>query len=134
MKQETITQITAEWIQMTYRTLDLKRIPSLELRDLFKRTYEVLHTYHRQELVPKEMCEMLLEMDGFFYFASMITDKEFDDDPSFYQAAHAIGEALKTGFFESRYECEYPLLMVQPDEKEKPHTLDLENGFIEDLF
>ena len=133
MKRETITQITADWIQMTHRVLDLKRIPSIEIRDLFRRTYEVLNHYHKEDLTPKELSKMLLEMEGFLYFASLITDKEFDDDPYLYQAVHSITEALKTGFFEGHYEKEYPLLQVF-DDYEKACVVDLENGYVEDLL
>ena len=133
MKRETITQITTDWIQMTHRTLSLKRIPSIEIRDLFRRTYEVLTRYHKEDMIPKELGEMLLEMDGFLYFASMIGDKEFDDNPYLYQAVHSIAEALKNGFFEGRYEKEYPILLAD-DANEKPYALDLQNGYVEDLF
>ena len=133
MKQETITQITAEWIQMTHQALDLKRIPSLEIRDLFKKTYEVLYAYHKEEIIPKELSKMLLEMDAFLYFAALITDKEFDDNPYLYQAVHSLAEALKLGFFEGRYETEYPLLQAL-DAKENPCVINLENGYVEDLI
>ena len=69
------------------------------IRELFKRSYEVLDFYHKDALVPKEVSELLLEMDGFLYFASLITDKEFDDNPYLYQAVHSLAEALKNGFF-----------------------------------
>lgn len=133
MKRETITQITADWIQMTHRVLDLKRIPSIEIRDLLRKTYEVLNHYHKEDMIPKELGEMLLEMDGFLYFAALITDKEFDDNPYLYQAVHSIAEALKAGFFEGHYEKEYPLLQIF-DLEEKSHVINLENGYIEDLF
>ena len=133
MKRETITQITKNWIQMTHQVLDLKRIPSIEIRDLLRRTYEVLNHYHKEECAPKAVAEMLLEMDGFLYFASLITDKEFDDNPYLYQAVHSIAEALKAGFFEGHYEKEYPLLKVF-DPKENPCVVDLENGYLEDLI
>ena len=133
MKKEMITQITSDWIQMTHRVLDLKRIPSTEIRDLFRRSYEVLYAYHKEDLIPKELSEMLLGMDGFLYFASLITDKEFDDNPYLYQAVHSIAEALKIGFFEGHYEKEYPLLQAF-DPKEKPCVVDLENGYVEDLI
>ena len=133
MKREMITKNTADWIQMTHQVLDLKRIPSIEIQDLFRRTYEVLNHYHKEDMIPKELGEMLLEMDGFLYFAALITDKEFDDNPYLYQAVHSIAEALKAGFFEGQYEKEYPLLKVF-DPKENPCVVDLENGYLEDLL
>ena len=118
---------------MTHRVLDLKRIPSIEIRELFRKSYEVLDCYHKEMLVPKELAEMLLEMDGFLYFAALITDKEFDDDPYLYQAVHSVAEALKKGFFEGKYECKPPLLKVINSD-DKICTIDLENGYIEELI
>ena len=133
MKKEDIKRVTEEWDDMTRRVLDLKRIPSMEIRDLFSKSYHVLDCYHKESLVPKELTEMLLEIDGFLYFAALITDKEFDDDPYLYQAIHSVAEALKKGFFEGKYECKYPLLKVINPE-DSICILDLEKGRIEDLI
>jgi hypothetical protein len=133
MVKETIKQITKEWNQLIHRALDSNRIPSLEIRGLFRRTYEVLYYFHKDELIPKIVSEMILEMDRFLYFVTLIADKEFDDDLSLYQAADAIANALKNGFFDGNYECEYPFLKVI-DAEGKNCVLDLENGYVEDLI
>ena len=126
MKREDIKRVTEEWDDMTHRVLDLKRIPSIAIRDLFAKSYHVLDYYHKESLVPKELTEMLLEIDGFLYFASLITDNEFDDDPYLYQAIYSVVEALK-------YEYKYPLLKVINPE-DSICILDLEKGRIEDLI
>ncbi len=128
-----ITEITEKWKRITYSVLDLKRISSAEIRENLKKTYEVLNYYHKDEYVPKSVCEMLLEMDSFLYFASMITDKEFDDDPYLYQTTHSIAQALKKGFFNGEYECEYPVLKIINAEKNIA-AFDLQNGYLEDLL
>jgi hypothetical protein len=133
MKKENIKKVTEEWIGMTHKVLDLKRIPTMEIRELFRKSYEVLNCYNKESLVPKELAEMLLEMDGFLYFAAFITDKEFDDYPYLYQAIHSVAEALKSGFFDGNYECEYPLLKVTNAE-DRICVLDLEQGCIEELI
>ena len=133
MKTENIRNVTDEWIGMTHKVLALKRIPSLDIRELFKRSYEVLDFYHKDALVPKEVSELLLEMDGFLYFASLITDKEFDDNPYLYQAVHSLAEALKIGFFAGVYECKYPILKVINSE-DKLLIFDFEKSYVEDLI
>ena len=133
MKRENIKRITEEWVGMTHTVLGLKRIPSIEIRDLFRKSYEVLNCYNKESRVPKELAEMLLEMDGFLYFAALITDKEFEDDPYLYQAIHSVAESLKNGFFDGNYECEYPFLKVTNAEA-RICILDLEKGYIEDLI
>ena len=133
MNRETILQTAEQWVQMTHTALALKRIPASEIQILLRDTYEALYTYRKDALVPKELCELLLEMDGFLYFASLIGDKEFDDNPYLYQAIHSVAEALKEGFFGRSYPCEFPLLAVC-DAENRPHMLDLENGYVEDLI
>ena len=130
--KKNIIAVTMEWLEMTHKVLELKRIPPAEVQDVFKRTYEVLCYYSKDELIPKSVSKLLLEMDDFLYFASMITDNEFDDDPYLYQAICTVAESLKDGFFKSEYECEYPLLKLT-NISEKSLVFDFENGRIEDL-
>lgn len=133
INKNNITAITKEWIGMTHKVLDLKRIPSTEIRDILKNTYEILNYYNKDEAIPKVVCEMLLEMDEFLYFASMIIDKEFNDDPYLYQAIYSIAESLKIGFFKGEYECEYPVLKMN-DANKNTVVFDFQNGHIEDLL
>ncbi|MBO5358233.1 MAG: hypothetical protein J6A78_02825 [Clostridia bacterium] len=128
-----ITEITEKWKKITYGVLDLKQISSAEIRENLKKTYEVLNYYHKDEYVPKSVCEMLLEMDSFLYFASMITDKEFDDDPYLYQVTHSIAQALKEGFLKGKYEYEYPVLKIINADN-NPVAFNLQNGYLEDLL
>ena len=132
MNNENIKSVADKWVDMTYKTLDLKRIPSIEIKDVFRESYAILSRYYNEALIPKEVARLLLEMDGFLYFASMISEKEFEDDPAFYQAVHSVAEALKTGFFSGTYECAYPKLKVTSAEG-NIQILDLESGCIEDL-
>lgn len=128
-----ITAVTNEWIEMTHKTLDLKRIPSIEIRDALRKTYDVLIYYHKDEVIPKALCKMLLRMDEFLYFASIITDNEFEDNPYLFQAIHSISKSLKIGFFKGEYESEYPILKIKKTDKNIV-DFDLQNGCIEDLF
>lgn len=128
-----ITAVTNEWIKMTHKTLDLKRIPSIEIRDALRKTYDVLIYYHKDEVVPKALCKMLSKMDEFLYFASMIDEKEFNGDPNLYWVIHSISKSMKIGFFEGKYESEYPILKIKKADKNIV-DFDLQNGYIEDLF
>lgn len=133
METVKIKQIAADWVAFTRIVLSKNGIPSGEIRELFKRTYEVLYHYYKDALIPKEVSEMLLEMDGFFYFASLITSKEYNDDPELYQAAFSVAEALKEGFFDGNYKYAYPVLAVC-DPVGNEQKIDLENGYIEELI
>lgn len=133
MNRETILQTAEQWVQMTHTALALKRIPAPVVQRLLKDTYEALYAYRKDSLVPKEIGKLLLEMDGFLYFATLIGDKEFDDDLPLYRAIHSVAEALKDGFFGGVYEQDFPALTVY-DAEERPRVLDLENGHVEDLI
>ena len=126
MKQDVLLQLTEQWGQMTQLVLDLKRIPSEQLQSLLKETYKILSLYCKDNLVPKDVCKILLEMDAFLYFASIVEGKEVEINFHFYQAIHMMVEALKEGFFRGKYECDYPMLMFH-DATGNSHVLDLEN-------
>ena len=133
METNVIRAISEDWVSMVHKILGLKQFSSPVLRDLFLRTYEVLNHYHKEALIPKEIADMLLQMDAFFYFASFIGEIEFDTNPYFYQAAHSIGEGLKAGFFSGEYKSAYPALTVL-DENEQERVIDLEKDQIEELI
>lgn len=128
MERDVIVQVANGWVLLTFEVLGLKKLPSIQIQDLFKRSYAILDHYHKDTMIPKEVSNMISEMDKFLSFVST----DFDDDPS-YQAALEIADALKLGFFQGKYECAYPMLKVHDDDYEA-HILDLEKGRIEDLI
>ena len=133
MEEKVLIQLTTQWSRMTGLVLELRKIPSAELQRLLKETYRVLRFYCEDNLVPKEISKILLEMDEFLYFASLFEKKEVEIDFYFYQVMHMIVEILKEGFFKGKYECEYPILKTS-DLSNNSLVLDFENGHIEDLL
>lgn len=133
MEEKVLIQLTTQWSRMTGLVLELRKIPSAELQRLLKETYRVLRFYCEDNLVPKEISKILLEMDEFLYFASLFEKKEVEIDFYFYQVMHMIVETLKEGFFKGKYECEYPILKMS-ELSNNSLVLDFENGHIEDLL
>jgi hypothetical protein len=76
MEQFSITATTKGWFDLTHEVLELKKIPSEQLQDLLKDTYKILYFYHRQDCAPKMVSKLLLEMDEFLYFVSLLEDNE----------------------------------------------------------
>ena len=112
MELERIDLLINQWKEMTYAVLDLKKISLSETQELLKETYKLLIKFHKQEVIPKELCKLLLEMDGFLYFSSLMEDKEVGIDFYHYQLVSLIVKALKKGFFEGGYSCSYPQLQI----------------------
>ena len=132
MELKNIKKLSQQWVSMTLIVLKEDNFPSDMFKNLLKESYAVLNHYHKDALIPKEVTELLLEMDGFLYFVSLINGKEGITD-MYFPAAHMAVEGVKKGFLDGKYECEFPLLRVY-DNDDKPLTLDLENGYLEDLF
>lgn len=133
MKQLSIIDTAEAWLDLTYVVLDLKKIPAIQIQNNLKNTYEILYFYHRQACAPKMVSKLLLEMDEFLYFVSLMEDGEVEEDFYYYQAVSCIAKALKRGYFLGRYDCTFPVLKFL-DPTDEPMIIDLENGKIEDLL
>ena len=119
-------RIEEKWRAKTSTVLDLEEISPSDMKRLLKETYELLLKFHKEELVPKEVTKVLLEMDAFLYFVSLMERKEVGIDFYKYQRIFSIVEALKTGFFSGDYECEFPKLKLDKGEK-KISVIDFES-------
>jgi hypothetical protein len=113
--------------------LDLKKIPAPQLQNVLKDTYEILYFYHRQDCAPKMVSKLLLVMDEFLYFVSLMEDSEVKKDFYYYQAVSCIAKALKQGYFIGRYDGVFPVLKFL-DPTDEPMIIDFESGKIEELL
>ena len=132
MTKENLTKLACRWRDMIGRALELKTIPSDRLQRLLRDTYEALH-YYEQDLVPRQISKVLLEMEAFLYFASVMEDNEMGENFYFYQAIYGVVKALEEGFLNGGYVCVFPVLKVE-DPRGNLHFLDLENGRLEELL
>ena len=71
-----INVIVDEWCEMTNIVLDLKELSFSKIQNLLKETYEILTEYHKEKLIPKEISKLLLEVDSFLYFTSLMEENE----------------------------------------------------------
>ena len=125
MELERIDLLINQWKEMTYAVLNLKKISLSEMQELLKETYKLLIKFHKQEVIPKELCKLLLEMDGFLYFSSLMEDKEVGIAFYHYQTVSLIVDAFKKGFFNGEYICSYPELEII-DAKKNTIIIDFE--------
>ena len=112
MTNEELQQITSVWKSMTYTVLDLEKFSFSEIQILLSDTYQVLRTYHKEDAAPKEVSNILLEMYEFLYFTSLMEEKEVGVNFYQYQYISSIVAALRKGFFEADYDCDFPRLKV----------------------
>lgn len=129
MSFERITWATEDWKEMTHKALVIKDIPLSDIENLLKETYMILTTYHKDTLIPKELTKLLLEIRDFNEISSAI---EFAEKPSGYYHSLdvcVIVDALKTGFLEGEYECEFPKLKIY-DLNKNGHIIDLRDKFL----
>ena len=112
MECKELTRITDGWLAMTDTVLSLQEIAPAELQSLLRDTYLALRAYHTETVIPKEVSRLLLEMQDFLYFASLMEEKEVGVGFYRVQLLSALIDALKRGFFAADYGCAYPALTV----------------------
>ena len=112
MKYTELEQLTSAWETMTSAVLGLKKLSLPEMQMLLNGTYQALRKFHQDKLVPKDISKVLLGIDDFLYFASLMEEKEVGIDFYNYQYIASIVSALKKGFFEADYGCDFPELKV----------------------
>lgn len=129
MSLERITRVTEGWQEMTHKVLNIKDISPTDIENLLKETYMILTTYHKDTLIPKELTKLLLEIRDFNEISSAI---EFAEKPSGYYHSLdvcVVVDALKTGFLEGKYVCEFPKLKIY-DLNKNGHIIDLRDKFL----
>lgn len=110
---------------MTYTVLDLEKFSLSEMQKLLDKTYQALREHYKNESAPKEITNILLEMYEFLYFASLIEEKEVGVDFYHYQYISSIVAALRKGFFDADYKCDYPSLNIK-DSKDNECLINFE--------
>ena len=125
MGHNEIEYLADQWDQMTSTVMSLKCISLSKVQKLLNNSYIVLTVFCKDEFIPKEISKLLLNMDEFLYFASLMEDHEVKLDFYHYQLISTIVGALKDGFFAGSYESRAPKLMLR-DTNMKQFEIDLE--------
>ncbi len=125
MKPETINSVISEWQEMTDIVLDLNKFSLSHIQMLLKETYKILTEYHQDNLIPKEISKLFLEIDSFLYFVSLTEEKEVGVDFYHFQYISSIVTAMKKGFFDGKYPYAFPELKIS-DIKNNEHIIDFE--------
>lgn len=74
MDIQKIEELTRDWQSVTWKVIEFENPGFEEVRKLFKETYEIIENYSKEELIPKELCGLLLEMHDFGWWVSDLDD------------------------------------------------------------
>lgn len=125
-----LARIAREWDETTHTVLDLEKFSLTEMQVLLKETYIVLTAFHKEQFIPKGISKILLNMDSFLYFVSLMEDNEAVNFCC-YQKISAIVDALKVGFFQGAYARSFPKLLVG-DCENNYYVVDMESNFLQE--
>lgn len=68
MELTKMDRLIHKWDTLTDEVIALNEIELTEVQKLFRETYEVLDVYSKDELVPKSISKLLLEMNDFAWW------------------------------------------------------------------
>ena len=109
MELKNITETADKWNELTSTVLHLKKFEISDMQAILKETYKILKVFHQEHTVPKEICRLLLCMEEFLYFSSMMEEKETPIDFFHYEAISCIVSAMNNGFFDGCFDPNKPV-------------------------
>ena len=104
MTKKEIIKTSEGFEALTASLLDTKKQKAAEIAPLLVDAARAVMAYKNEELIPKELCRLLLGLDEYLYFASFVEQGELLDFYC-YQAVSNIASAIKKGLFEGDFEC-----------------------------
>ena len=96
-------KVIKKWENLIQAVLSLKPLDVSEFASLLADTYKIIKSLDNKKEVPKDVCKLLITMDEWLYFASLMEEKEVGTDFYNYQASYSIISAIKAGFFDGDY-------------------------------
>ena len=130
MSNTYLSTIAEDWANQTHIVLDCKELSLKSMFKLIKDTYKAFTLYHKDELIPKEISKILLNMGEFTYFSALMEDNEMGKGYYHWEEFQYIVTALKEGFLRSKFEAEFPQLVVT-DCLDSQYLIDFENDSLE---
>ena len=91
-----IKLLTNEWQEMTEKLLKCELIDLNEYKDLCRRTHNIVHNFSDKDTVPKEICNLILELQWFSWW---VADAEWTPMHGLYQELGNIVTALVCLFY-----------------------------------
>ena len=98
MEIQKIEQLSYEWHTVTGEVIGFEKIDFSRLHKLFKESYDVIEEFSKEKLVPKEISDLLIEMNDFGWWVS-----DLDETPlhRYHQEIVSMMYELKGMFLKS---------------------------------
>lgn len=74
MELKRINDIARDWRSVTEKVIQFEKPDLDKLKSLFQETYELIEEYSRNSMVPKGICEVLLELHEFGWWVGNLDD------------------------------------------------------------
>lgn len=124
-----LERIADRWDRMTALVLNLQELSLAQLQELLCDTYRVMAQFHKDPLIPKEITRILLNIEEYLYFASLMEEKEVPEGYYCYRHLCLIVNAFKKGFFNAEYAYAFPQLQIL-DDFQNNHIINLKSDFL----
>ena len=96
-----IEKLSCEWHEITDKVIEFQEIDLLRLQELFQNSYDVMEAFRKDQIIPKEISKLFLEMNDFAWWVY-----DLDKTPlhEFYQGILTLISALNEHFFVCDYD------------------------------
>ncbi len=90
-----IEELICQWDELTEKVIHFENVDLTRLQKLFRETHSVIEEYSKENLVPKKISELLLNMNDFSWW---VGDLEETPLHKFYQPIISLTNALSRYF------------------------------------
>ena len=129
MEHEELKSIADRWERMTILILSLQELSIAEMQALLCDTYRALTQFHKEPLIPKAITRILLNIEEYLYFASLLEEKEVPEGYYCCRQVYLIVRSFKEGFFNAEYSHIFPQLQIFDDFR-NAHVINLKGNFL----
>ena len=124
-----LKKLSDQWHQLIAKAKETDYISYSELLEIFKETHLFFCSLSEMVLIPREACQVVMMMDEFTYYATMLNENYLGDIcPGLYY----LNYALKSEFFKGKYLSEF--FMGPTPSEIKQLILDIENISLDDFI
>lgn len=124
-----LEKLSNQWQQLVAKAKNSEHIAYSELLEVFKATHRVFYSLQEMELIPRKACQVVMQMDEFTYYATMMDENYLGDICS---GLYYLNYAIKSEFFKGEYQSEF-FMGATPSEV-KRYVLDIETIRLDDFI
>ena len=131
-----VKNLAHEWDRAALIMLREEEYSIRQVERLLNETYRICTEYCTNDMVPKDICKVFLNIQWFWEIATDVyknNDPTTSSDCADIDAIDYILDAIEHGFYAGKYDYAYPQIAVT-DNKKRVHIYDLNKSFLEDFI